>query len=57
MFWGNLWSYLNEAKPLVMFNWERGIALEPMQWNQASSLVDLGYTEFFLVAAVTSGSL
>ena len=33
------------------------MALEPMQLNRASSRVDLGYTELFRVAVVTSGSL
>ena len=33
------------------------MALESMRENQASSLVDLGYTELFLVSAVNSGSL
>ena len=32
------------------------MALEPMQGNKASSQVDLGYTDLFHVAAVTSGS-
>ena len=32
------------------------MALEPMQWNPASSRVDLGYTELFPVPAVTSVS-
>ena len=54
---GNFWSSLKEVKPLVMFDGEWGMALEPMQWNRASSRVDLGYTELFRVAVVTSGSL
>ena len=33
------------------------MVLEPMNGNQASSLVDLGYTELYRVAPVTSGSL
>ena len=32
------------------------MALEPMQGNWASSHFDLGYTEIFLVPAVTSVS-
>ena len=32
------------------------MALESMQVNQASSLVDLGYTELFRIPAVTSVS-
>ena len=38
-----------------MFAWERRIALEPMPGTRASSQVDLGHTDFFLVAAMTSG--
>ena len=55
VFSGNLWSCLKDVKPLVMFDGECRMALEPMQGNWASSLVDLGYTEQFRVAAVTSG--
>ena len=33
------------------------MALDPMQWSQLSSRVDLGYTELFLVAAMASGFL
>ena len=40
-----------------MFDGELGMALEQMQGNQASSRVDLEYTELYHVAAVTSGSL
>ena len=32
---GNLGSCLNEVKPLVMYDGEQGIAMEPMQMNQA----------------------
>ena len=32
------------------------MALEPMQWMQASSAVDLWYSEIFHVPAVTSVS-
>ena len=54
-FSGNLWSCLKEVKPLV-FDGECWKALEPMQWNQASALVDFVYTKLFYVASVTSGS-
>ena len=53
VFSGNLWSCLQEVKPLIVFDGEHGVALEPMQRNWASSRVDLGYTDLFLVAAVT----
>ena len=39
-----------------MFDGKRGMALEQMQVNWASSQVDLGYTELFRIAVVTSGS-
>ena len=53
----NLLSYLKEVKPLVTFDGEGGMALEPMQGKWASSRVDLGYRELFCPPAVTSGSL
>ena len=53
---GNLWSCLKEVKPLVVYDVEHGMALEPTQGNQASSRVDLGYTELFRLPAVTSVS-
>ena len=40
-----------------MFDVERGMAAKPMQWNWDSFQVDLGYTELFPIAVVTSGSL
>ena len=40
-----------------MFDVEDRIALHAMQENWASSPVDLGYTELFRGAAVTSGSV
>ena len=56
-FSGNLWSYLKEVKPLVMYDVERGMAPDPMQGKPASSQVDLGYTKTFCVPVVTSVSL
>ena len=44
-------------KPIVVFNGQCGMALEPKNWNWASSHVDFGYRELFRVAAMTSGSL
>ena len=40
--------------PLVMYDVECRMALEPMQGNRASSLVDLGYTNLLHITAVTS---
>ena len=47
---------LNKVKQLVVYDGEQGIALEPMQGNQASSPVDLGYPELFPIAALTTVS-
>ena len=54
---GNLWSCLKEVKPLVVFDEEFRMALEPRQGIRLSSRVDLGYMELFHVAAMTSVSL
>ena len=56
MFLGKLWSLLKEVKPPVIFDGEDRMALEPKQENQASSEVDLGYTEPFPVSVVTPAS-
>ena len=53
---GNLWSCPKEAKSIVLYDGERGIALKPMQGNWSSFQVDLGYTELFHIPAVTSVS-
>ena len=44
----NLWSCLEEVKPLFMYVLQGGMALEPMQENRPSSPVDLQYTNYFL---------
>ena len=51
---GNLWSCPEEAKPIVLYDVERGIALKPMQGNWSSFQVDLCYTKLFHIPAVTS---
>ena len=53
---GNLWSCPKEAKPIVQYDIERGIALKPMQGNCSSFQVGLGYTEVFHFPAVTTVS-
>ena len=50
---GILWSCLKKVKPVVMYDVEHGMALEPMQENRHSYRVDLEYTELFLIHAVT----
>ena len=52
----NLRSFPKEAKPIVMYDVEWGIALKPMHGNRSSFQVDLGYTEIFHIPAVTSVS-
>ena len=44
-------------KPIFMFVGEHGMVLEAIQGNRASSRVDLGYTELFRVAVVTTDFL
>ena len=51
---GNLCSFLNKVKPLVLYYVEHGITMEPMKGQWASSRVDLGYTELFCIPEVTS---
>ena len=51
---GNLWSFLKDVKPLVVYDMDRRMAMEPMQGKWASSPVDLGYTELFCISEVTS---
>ena len=40
----------------MVYDVERGMAQETMQWNQASARVDVGYTELFCIHAVISVS-
>ena len=53
---GNLWNCPKDAKPIVPYDGERGIAMKPMQGNWSSFQVDLGYTKLFHIPAVTSVS-
>ena len=52
----NLWSYPKEAKPIVLYDGERGITLKPMHRNWSSFQVNLGYSKLFHIPAVTSVS-
>ena len=54
---GNLWSCPKEAKRIVLYDGEWGLALKPMKGNCSSFPVDLVYTELCLVPALTSVSL
>ena len=51
---GNLCSFLKEVKPLVLYDMEHRISMEPMKGKWASSRVDLGYTELFCIPEVIS---
>ena len=50
----NLCSFLKEVKPLVLYDVEHMIAMEPMKGKWASSQVDLGYTEIFCIPELPS---
>ena len=52
----NLGSCPKEAKPIVLYDLEWGIALKPKQKDWSSFQVDLGYTELFDIPEVTSVS-
>ena len=47
-------SFLKEVKPLVVYDVEHAMIMEPMQGKWASSRVDLGYTELFCIPDGTS---
>ena len=47
-------SFLNVVKPLVLYDGDRGVVMEPMQGKLASSQFDFGYTEKFCILGVTS---
>ena len=47
MFSGNLSSFLKGVKPLVLYDVNCGVVMEPMQMKLASSQFDFGYTEQF----------
>ena len=45
---------LKEVKPLLLYDVEHGIAMEPMKGKLGSSRIDLGYTELFCIPEVTA---
>ena len=53
---GNLWSCPKEAKPIVLYDGDWGIALKTSQGNRLSFQVDFGYNELFHIPVVTSVS-
>ena len=54
VFSGNLSSFLKGVKPLVLYDTDRVMVMEPMQGKLASSQFDLGHTDLFCVPEVTS---
>ena len=50
----NLCSFLKEVKPLVLYDVEHGIAMEPVTGKWASSRGDLRYNELFCIPEVTA---
>ena len=51
---GNLSRFLKEVKPLVLYDVDRVLVMEPMQAKLASSEFDFGYNEQFCIPGVTS---
>ena len=51
---GNLSTYLKGVKPLVLYDADHGMVMEPMQGKLSSSQFDLGHTDLFCVPEVTS---
>ena len=51
---GNLSRFLKGVNPLVLYDVDRGLVMEPMQAKLASSEFDFGYTEQFCIPGVTS---
>ena len=45
---------LKVVNPLVVYDVDRGVVMEPMQGKVASSQFDFGYTEQFCIPGVTS---
>ena len=54
VFSGKLSRFLKGVKPLVQYDVDRGVVMEPMQVKLASSQFDFGNTEQFCFPAVTS---
>ena len=51
---GNLSRFLKGVKPLVLYDVDRGVVMEPMKGKLASSQFDFGYNEQFCIPEVTS---
>ena len=51
---GNLSRFLKGVKPLVLYDVDDGVVMEPMEGKLASSQFDFGYTKQFCIPWVTS---
>ena len=47
-------SFLKGVKPLVLYDVDCGVVMQPMQGKLASSQFDFGYSELFCILGVTS---
>ena len=56
VFSGNLLSFLKGVKPLVLYDEDHGMVMEPMQGKLASSQFDLGHNDLFCIPEGTSVS-
>ena len=54
VFSGKFSSFLNGVMPLVLYDEDRGMVMEPMQGKLASSQFDWGHTDLFCIPEVTS---
>ena len=54
LFSGNLSSFRKGIKPLVLYDEDRGMVMEPMQGKLALSQFDFGHTYILCVPEVTS---
>ena len=54
VFTGNLSSFLKGVKPIVLYDEDRGMVMEPFQGKLASSQFDLGHTDLFCFPELTS---
>ena len=50
---GNPSSFLKGVNPLVLYDVDLGMVMEPMQGKLASSQFDLGYTKLFCIPELT----
>ena len=46
--------FLKGVKPLVLYDVDRGVVMEPIKGKLASSQFDFGYTKQFCIIGVTS---